>query len=111
MIQVDDGRVQPRSKRMRQSSKKALSSLIPYRDARTLVRNTLPTVSISAMTRVSVAISGESAYQPAPPWARLHRRQLALKTNHSLLGGLGIKRRPQQVHHELLQAIPLALEV
>ena len=63
------------------------------------------------MTRVSVAISGQSAYQPAPPWARLQGLQVAFKTGHSLLGTLGIKRRPQQVHHELLKAIPLALEV
>ena len=45
----------------RHSSKKKLSSLIPYRDARTLVKNTLPAVSIRAMTRVSVAIFGKSA--------------------------------------------------
>ena len=101
----------PRSHAPSQSSKKTLSLLIPYRDARTLVRNTLPAVSISAMTRVSVAISGESTYQPAPPWARLQSLQLALKPDHSLLGGLGIKCRPQQVHRELLQAIPLTLEI
>jgi len=47
----------------------------------------------------------------APPWARLQGLQVAFKTGHSLLGTLGIKRRPQQVHHELLKAIPLALEV
>jgi len=40
-----------------QSSPKKLSSLIPYRDARTPVMNTLPIVSISARIRVSVAIS------------------------------------------------------
>jgi hypothetical protein len=47
---------------MVQSSKK-ISSPILYRDARTLVRSTLPAVSISAMTRVSVVII--SGGQPA----------------------------------------------
>ena len=40
-------------------------------------------------------ISGESACQPAPPWPGAQRVQLALKPDHSLLRGLGIKRRPQ----------------
>ena len=53
----------------------------------------------------------KSANQPTPPWAQLQGLQLALKPDHSLLGCLGIKRRPQQVHHELLQAIPLTLEI
>jgi hypothetical protein len=97
--------------RRRQSSKKKLSSLIAYRDARKLVRITLPAASISATIRVSVAISGKSADQPTPPWARLQGLQLAFETDHSLLGGLGIKRRAQQVHHDLLQPIPLTLEI
>jgi hypothetical protein len=61
------------SKASFQSSKKACSSLIPYWDARMLVRNTLPAVSISAPIRVSVVIRG-STYQPTPPRPRLQGR-------------------------------------
>jgi hypothetical protein len=42
---------------MRQSSKKKFSSLSPHRDARTLVRNTLPAVSISAIVSVAMSAS------------------------------------------------------
>jgi len=102
----------------------------PISGCETLVRNTLPVGNIRAMTRVSIVISGESAYQSAPsckygsvpggarqlaslptPWPRPQGLKLAVKSDHSFLGGLRIKRRPQQVHCELLQAIPLALEV
>ena len=83
----------------------------PISGCETLVRNTLPVGNIRAMTRVSIVISGESAYQSAPPWPRPQGLKLAVKPDHSFLGGLCIKRRPQQVHCELLQAIPLALEV
>jgi len=39
------------------SSKKKVSSLIAYRDARTLVRSTLPAVSVSMRSNVSVVIT------------------------------------------------------
>jgi hypothetical protein len=55
--------------------------------------------------------NGQIIAQSAPLWPRPQGLKLAVKPDHSFLGGLRIKRRLQQVHCELLRAIPLALEV